>query len=104
MADILLRRLEIGMPLQVDSTLNYLTGAKSPALSLEELAIDSPYNTYRYPGLPPSPIGNPGLSSIKAVLNPQPNPYWYFLTDSGGTVHYGRTFDEHKRNKEQYLP
>lgn len=102
-ADIFLRRLEAGWPLQADSTVNYVTGKQTPALSREDRELDTPFNTYQYPGLPPAPISNPGLVSIKAVQNPLPNDFWYFLTDAAGGVHYARTLEEHNDNKARYL-
>ncbi len=102
-ADLFLRRLEEGMGLQADSTVNYVTGKKTPSLSIADRDIDSPWNTYQNGGLPPSPISNPSLSSIRAVLEPTPNTYVYFLTDNEGAVHYARTFAEHVANKERYL-
>ena len=97
------KRLDIGMPLQADSTINYITGKKTPAVSAEDLKIDSPYNTYKYPGLPPGPISNPGLFAIKAAIYPQSSDYWYFLTDEKGNVHYAEDFESHVRNKNKYL-
>ncbi len=102
-ADIFQRRLKEGMALQADSTVNYVTGKKTPSLSSADRDIDSPWNTYKHRGLPPSPIGNPSLSAIKAVLDPTPNTYVYFLTDADGRVHYARTLEEHNRNKALYL-
>ncbi len=102
-ADIFWRRLDIGMALQADSTVNYVTGKSAPAASAADLTAKSLYNTYRHPGLPPGPIGNPGLKAIEAALRPRANDYWYFLTDSAGNVHYGRTLDEHNSNKAKYL-
>lgn len=102
-ADLFWRRLDAGMALQSDATVNYVTGGTKPAVSLEETKNVSPFNTYKYPGLPLGPISNPGLSALKATINPEPNPYWYFLTDKQGNVHYGRDYDEHLRNKAKYL-
>lgn len=102
-ADIFWRRLDIGMALQADSTVNYVTGKKTPAISAEDRALDSPYNTYRVRGLPPTPINNPGLLAIRAALEPTPNEYWYFLTDTEGGVHYAVTLEEHNENKTRYL-
>ncbi len=102
-ADIFYRRLSVGMPLQADSTVNYITGKKDSQALLRDTAINSPYNTYRYRGLPPGPISNPGLSALKAALNPRPNTYWYFLTTPEGKVIYSTTFEEHVRNKHTYL-
>lgn len=102
-AGILWKRLDAGMALQVDSTLNYATGGKNAALTREELAIDSPYNTYKYRGLPPTPIGNPGLSALQAAIYPQHSAYWYFLSDTDGKTHFAKDLDEHNENKARYL-
>jgi UPF0755 protein len=102
-ADIFWRRYDIGMALQADSTVNYVTGKSLAAVSFEDTKVDSRYNTYKYPGLPPGPIGNPGLAAIRATVDPLPNDAWYFLTDAEGNVHYGRNLDEHNRNKARYL-
>jgi UPF0755 protein len=102
-ADIFLKRLEIGMALQADSTVNYITGKKTPGISLDDRDIDSPYNTYQYPGLPPGPISNPGLNALKAVSIPASNLYFYFLTTPEGEVIYAETHDQHVTNKNIYL-
>ncbi|MFZ5390791.1 MAG: endolytic transglycosylase MltG [Patescibacteria group bacterium] len=102
-ADIFWRRLKIGQGLQADSTVNYATGKSLPSVSLDDLKIDSPYNTYKYRGLPPGPISNPGLSALQATLWPQANDYWYFLTTPQGQVIYSKTFEEHKIAKQKYL-
>lgn len=102
-ADILWRRLAAGMPLQVDSTFSYINGKTSEELTASDLRIDSPYNTYRYKGLPPTPIANPGLDSIRAAVTPIPNKYVYFLSDKKGEMHYAVTFEEHQKNVAKYL-
>lgn len=102
-SDIFHRRLEIGMALQADSTVNYVTGGNSPSISFDDRAIDSPYNTYKYAGLPPGPISNPGIASIIAANNPQSNDYWYFLTTAEGKVIYAKTYEEQVANKATYL-
>ncbi len=102
-ADIFWRRLDAGMALQADSTVNYVTGGTSPSVSDDDRRVDSPYNTYLYPGLPPGPISNPGLASLTATVFPEANGYWYFLTDADGAVHYARTNDEQNANKARYL-
>jgi len=102
-ADIFWRRLKIGQGLQADSTINYITGKKTASVSLDDLKLNSPYNTYRYRGLPPGPISNPGESALRAVLYPTPNQYWYFLTTPEGKVIYSKTFEEHKAAKQKYL-
>ncbi len=102
-ADVFLKRLSIGMALQADSTVNYVTGGKDPSISLNERDIMSPYNTYKNPGLPPGPISNPGLDALTAVIHPATNSYLYFLTDDLGNVYYAQTFDQHIQNKARYL-
>lgn len=102
-ADIFWKRLDIGMALQSDATVNYVTGKSSLRPTHADLEVDSPYNTYRYPGLPPTPISNPGLNALKAVVYPQRNPYYYFLTDLEGKIYYGRTYEEHQANIARYL-
>lgn len=104
-ADIFLKRLDIGMALQADSTVNYITGGDDPSISLEDRDnTDSPYNTYKYPGLPPGPISAPSENALDAVLNPTHNEYLYFLTNDKGEIYYAETFAEHVRNKERHLP
>ncbi len=102
-ADIFYRRMEIGMPLQSDATVNYVTGKKETRPSVDDTHTDSLYNTYQNRGLPPGPISNPGLSAIKAVIYPKANNYYYFLTTEEGDVIYSRTNDEHAENKAKYL-
>ncbi|MBI4458419.1 endolytic transglycosylase MltG [Candidatus Uhrbacteria bacterium] len=102
-SDIFWRRLKIGMAMQADSTVNYATNKGLPSVTHADTQLDSPYNTYKYPGLPLGPIGNPGLSAIKAAIEPKKNDFWYFLTDPEGNVHYGRNIEEHNRNKAKYL-
>ena len=100
---ILWKRLEIGMPLQVDVTFKYINGKSTFYLTKDDLTIDSPYNTYKYAGLPPGPIGNPSIDAIDASLHPITTPYLYFLADKTGAVHYSETFEEHKEKKQRYL-
>ncbi len=100
---ILWKRIQIGMPLQVDATFSYVNGESTFQLSLDDLKIDSPYNTYKYKGLPPGPINNPGIDAIEAALYPKTSKYLFFLTGHDGKMYYARTFDEHKRNKAKYL-
>jgi UPF0755 protein len=72
-------------------------------LSSEDLKEDSPYNTYTRKGLPPTPITNPGLTSIKAAIYPRKSNYLYYLTGKDGQMYYAVTHDEHVLNKEKYL-
>lgn len=100
---ILWRRFEEGIPLQADATLWYANGKASKDLTLADLKEPHPFNSYLYPGLPPSPISNPGLESIGAALYPIISDYYYYLSDSEGKIHYAKIFEEHKRNKALYL-
>jgi len=72
-------------------------------LTKEDLKINSPYNTYKNKDLPPGPICNPGLASIKAVVYPQTTDYWYYLSDSQGQMHYAVTYEEHLENVRKFL-
>ena len=100
---VIKNRLEKNMPLQMDSTLEYIINKSSSELTLKDLRIDSLYNTYKIKGLPVAPIGNPGQISIEAALNPDKNDYLFFLTDKNGVNHYAKTYAEHLRNKKKYL-
>jgi UPF0755 protein len=100
---ILWKRITQRIPLQVDAPFAYILGKSSSELTTKDLAIDSPYNTYKYRGLPPKPIGNPGLASITAALEPIASPYFFYLHGSDGMIRYAKTFEEHKRNKALYL-
>jgi len=102
-AGVLWKRIELGMPLQVDAAFDYVNGKSTFELTLDDLDTDSPYNTYRYIGLPPGPIANPGLEAIRAAVTPIESEYVYFLADRDGTIHYSETFEEHKRKKKLYL-
>ena len=100
---ILWKRLDDGIPLQVDSTIRYVTGKTSSELTVADLQSDSPYNTYVNKGLPIGPISNPGLESIEAALNPTSTNYLYFLSDASGTMHYAMTLKQHDENRKKYL-
>lgn len=102
-AGILRNRLNEDMYLQVDASIEYALHKTLAELTPEDLKIDSPYNTYTNPGLPPTPIGNPGLTSIIAVLEPTSSEYFFYITDEDGDFHYARTFDEHKVNIARFL-
>lgn len=88
-------RLRRGQPLQADPTLLYVLSPPPRKLSRADLGMDSPYNTYRFPGLPPTAISNPGLASIEAALRPAHTPYLYFVAKGDGTHVFSRTFQEH---------
>lgn len=102
-AGVIANRLAIGMALQMDSTVNYITGKKLAAVTATDLEVDSPYNTYMYPGLPPGPIANPGLDSLIAAVYPEETEYLYFLHDLEGNTYFAKTHDEHVANKNKYL-
>lgn len=102
-ASILWKRIEIGMPLQVDVSFKYINGKVTKDLSLDDLKTDSPYNSYIYKGLPPTPIANPGLESIRATISPIETNYLYFLSGSNGQMYYAETYKKHLQNKNLYL-
>lgn len=102
-ADIFWRRNKIKWALQSCATVNYITGKNDPAISAADRQIDSFYNTYKYPGLPLGPIGNPSLKAINAVLFPEKNDYWYFMSDLEGNMYYAKTLEDHNRNVSKYL-
>jgi UPF0755 protein len=101
-AGILWKRLRSKMPLQVDATVTYLTGDNS-FVSKEDTKVDSPYNTYKYLGLPFGPICNPGLESIEAAVYPVSSAYWYYLSTPEGKTIFSRTLEEHNAAKYKYL-
>lgn len=100
---ILWNRLSRGMPLQVDAVFGYIFSRPTYSPSLDDLKIDSPYNTYRYKGLPPGPINNPGLDAIAAALEPAKTKYLYYLSDRSGVTHYATTYEGHLANQRKYL-
>lgn len=100
-AQVFLKRLRIDMPLQSDATIQYVLKEKKEDMSISDTQINSPYNSYLYKGLPPSPIANPGISSIKAVLYPATTDYLYFVADREGHNHYAYTYEEHLSNVRQ---
>jgi len=102
-ADLFLKRIREGMPLQADSTLTYYTGKSSAQLTRADLREDTPYNSYVHKGLPPGPISNPGIKAIQAALHPEPNPYFFFLSDKNGVTHFSKTYEEHLKLKDKYL-
>lgn len=100
---ILWKRIDIGMLLQVDAPFLYLLGKESSELTRNDLAMDSPYNTYKYKGLTPTPISNPGFVAIEAALNPKDSPYLYYLHDVDGNIHYAVDYKGHQENIKKYL-
>jgi len=100
-----LNRLKLRMPLQTDPTVIYAlqrAGAYTGNLRRDDLAFDSPYNTYRYPGLPPGPIASPGRASLDAAVHPADADFLYFVSRNDGSHEFARTLDEHNRNVHKY--
>lgn len=110
-ASIILKRLRNDWPLQIDASVQYVVGYQPDEktwwkknLTAEDLKIDSPYNDYINTGLPPGPICNPGLVSLNAIAEADINtPYWYYLSDKTGKMHYAKTLEEHNENINKYL-
>lgn len=105
-AGILNKRMEAGWALELDATVQYFLGKPGswwPNTTLLDRKLKSPYNTYLNQGLPPGPICNPGLSSIKAAQNPESSPYWFYLHDRSGVIRYGATLSEHNANIAKYI-
>lgn len=94
-AQVFFKRLEIGMPLQSDATLQYLMDAPKEDVAISDTKIDSPYNTYQNMGLPPGPVANPGIEAINAVLYPADTDYLYFVADRDGHNHYTYSYSSH---------
>lgn len=102
-AGILWKRMAEGMALQVDAPFYYLLKKASADLTTDDLKLDSPYNLYVNRGLTPKPIANPGLAAISDTVNPKRTPYWYYLSDKSGRMHYAATLEGHVENKRKYL-
>ncbi len=120
MAGILIKSLEAGWPLQAESVVQYSVGIVNclsvqpgnftpvdcdwwPILTRDDLEINSPYNSYKFEGLPPGPIANPGFSSIEAAVKPKNSEYWFYIHDPSGKIHYAETVAGHNQNVRQYL-
>jgi UPF0755 protein len=100
-AGVFYNRLRAGMKLESDVTVNYATGKTNT--TPEDLSVNSPYNTYKVPGLPVGPICNPGLDAILATANPTQSDYLFFIADKSGHVHFAKTLSEHNENIKKYL-
>lgn len=106
-ASVIINRLNAGMALDIDATIQYAIGTKEdwwPVLtdSGRNIVPNSPFNTYTHPGLPPKPISNPGYEVLNAVVNPANTSYLFYISDSKGTNHYSKTNEEHEANKRKY--
>lgn len=106
-ASVLLNRLELGMKLDIDATVQYVLGKPGnwwpKDLTSEDIKIKSSYNTYTNAGIPPGPICNPGLSAIQAVLNPAKTDYLFYVSDKTGAIHFAKTLEEHNQNVAKYI-
>ncbi len=109
-ASIILNRLNIGMKLDIDATIQFALGYQSAEktwwkknLTLDDINLNSAYNTYNNSGLPPGPIANPGLQSIMAVVNAPETDYLFYISDSQGNIHPAKTIEEHNANIAKYL-
>lgn len=106
-ASVIFNRLNEGMPLQIDASVQYALGKRGGKWwnppSLADLKVNSSYNTYINIGLPPAPISNPGVAAIDAAVNPSTSPYFFYLHDSNGQVHFAKTLDEHNNNVAKYI-
>lgn len=110
-ASVIYNRLNLGMKLDIDATVQYVLGFQPDEkrwwkknLTLDDLKISSPYNTYRNAGLPPAPISNPGLAALKATVGPADTNYLYYISDKNGMNHYAATIEEHQANIRKYSP
>ena len=102
-ASVIYNRLHRGMPLEIDATIEYALPHHKPELSLSDLAIDSPYNTYQHAGLPPTPISNPGKASLDAAFHPAHTPYLYYVYRGGGRHAFSTTLEQQQENERRYL-
>ncbi|WAL93589.1 endolytic transglycosylase MltG [Streptomyces sp. Je 1-369] len=101
-ARVIYNRLDRGMPLQMDSTINYALNRSTLATSERDTKISSPYNTYARMGLPPTPIGNPGEEAMRAANNPSPGDWLYFVTVKPGDTRFTSDFQEHQKNVGEF--
>ncbi|MEX0650283.1 MAG: endolytic transglycosylase MltG [Candidatus Andersenbacteria bacterium] len=100
---VLWKRNDEEMGLGADATIRYILDQWDSPLTVQNLAVDSPYNTRRFRGLPPGPIGNPGLRALMAAVEPQESEYYYYLSAPSGETIFSRTNDEHNVNKAKHL-
>lgn len=102
-ASVIYNRLRIGMPLEVDASIEYVFPEHHDVITKRDLQIDSPYNTYQHTGLPPTPIANPGKPSIDAAFSPAHTDYLYYVAKGDGHHAFAKTLSEHNANVERYL-
>jgi UPF0755 protein len=103
-ASVFLNRLQKHMKLQSDASISYAMGSHKAAYSISETQYDSPYNTYMYEGLPPGPIGNPGMDCMNAILDAPQTNYLYFVADAKGHNYFAVTYEEHMKNVQEHMP
>ena len=102
-SSVFYNRLAKDMPLQSDATIQYVFKERKKVVTYEDLKIESPYNSYKYKGLPPTPIANPAWESIEAAINPAETDYLYFVAKTdGGENNYAKTYEEHLKNEKRY--
>jgi UPF0755 protein len=101
-ARVIFNRLERGMPLQMDSTINYALGRATLRTSVKDTRLDSPYNSYQRMGLPPTPIDNPGEEAMRAAIDPTPGDWLYFVTVKPGDTRFTADYAEHQRNVAEF--
>jgi len=101
-ARVVFNRLERGMPLQMDSTINYALNRATLKTSADDTKLDSPYNSYQRMGLPPTPIDNPGEDAMRAAINPAPGDWLYFVTVKPGDTRFTADYAEHQRNVAEF--
>ncbi|AGL02078.1 endolytic transglycosylase MltG [Desulfoscipio gibsoniae] len=101
-AGVIFNRLQLGMPLQIDATVQYALGETKEKLLYKDLQVDSPYNTYKINGLPPGPIANPGWPSMLAVIQPENNNYLYYVAKPDGTHAFSSSLAAHNANVQKY--
>lgn len=103
---IIWNRIFSGMKLDLDATLQYVKGNQDdwwPMVESKDKYLDSPYNTYKYKGVPPGAISNPSIDAINAVYNPQKTDCLFYLHDNDGNIHCTKTYEDHKKNVDTYL-
>ncbi len=102
-ASVIYNRLRLGMPLEVDASIEYVFPEHHDVITKRDLRIDSPYNTYLHTGLPPTPIANPGKASLDAAFHPAASDYLYYVAKPDGHSAFAKTLREHNANVERYL-